>query len=579
MLPASVNKETLLEFLALKLHSPAYQDLASELNPEWYPLNFDVHLFKPRQRTRSALLILPHPTLASFFVQENNGSIYMNGYLKTENTTVVVDPNDKVILRASTLQFGVECFDYFFSIEYEVISKEIQIQIDIQSRSILISKIYEIKEIERSPLYYESLIPMGMKRVKSTMAIRNSSIAQLIRNDLDDSVILYLHQSPSYLKNDLNSITELFASLNLTSNLSRKELGLDKSIKKLSQSFDQIHEPIAPFTSHAIRIIFDDSKSKNTFLSMCKSIKVPKALELMVNFERRDLFSERNLSALKNWYELLPICISIQLDILIRNLVLNPVELLSLQMEINRLIKKFKPQECEEILKLFQIELFNEHNPDIDGQELLFHCLKQSVKNFKRKSKRKTDNIDQLYSCRHIIITPSQFHLSGPYLDASNRVFRMFSSYQDNFIKVSFTDESFLRLYFDKDVDRIDYLENRIGKILKDGVDLFGHHFEFLGYSNSALREHSTFFVAPFIDAKTNKLMNAESVRSVLGDFSKEIFYPARYGARLAQSFTSTRKSIKLSHSNLIEIPDVKKRDMVFTDGVGRISKRLAVKA
>ena len=53
----------------------------------------------------------------------------------------------------------------------------------------------------------------------------------------------------------------------------------------------------------------------------------------------------------------------------------------------------------------------------------------------------------------------------------------------------------------------------------------------------------------------------------------------ARFGARLAQAFTSTRKSITLKPDQISEIPDVESNGYIFTDGVGKISYELAKEA
>lgn len=51
---------------------------------------------------------------------------------------------------------------------------------------------------------------------------------------------------------------------------------------------------------------------------------------------------------------------------------------------------------------------------------------------------------------------------------------------------------------------------------------------------------------------------------------------PARYMARIAQAFTTTREAVTLRASQLQLMPDVIKYGSVFTDGVGTISPALA---
>jgi RNA-dependent RNA polymerase len=94
----------------------------------------------------------------------------------------------------------------------------------------------------------------------------------------------------------------------------------------------------------------------------------------------------------------------------------------------------------------------------------------------------------------------------------------------------------------------------------------------------SGFRDHACFFSSDF---NFNDLpVTPESIRSSLGDFSKIINCPARYGARMSQAFSSTDPSIVVSQSVIRQIPDLKnkKGDLEFSDGCGTISRELAQK-
>jgi RNA-dependent RNA polymerase len=109
----------------------------------------------------------------------------------------------------------------------------------------------------------------------------------------------------------------------------------------------------------------------------------------------------------------------------------------------------------------------------------------------------------------------------------SNRVLRLFSESQDSFLRVSFTDESRLQFRFLREHDKIAFLNARVGTCLKRGLRVTGRDWEFLGYSNSALSSHTVYFVCPF--EKDGRILDAEAIRGMLGDFKKEEHYPARY--------------------------------------------------
>lgn len=116
-----------------------------------------------------------------------------------------------------------------------------------------------------------------------------------------------------------------------------------------------------------------------------------------------------------------------------------------------------------------------------------------------------------------------------------------------------------------------------------DGLTLGGRQFHFLGYSMSALREHTFWFLNPFEQPNGTKV-TVDSILSRIGDFGSSLrgktpvnHYPALYPARAAQAFSATEGSILIQRSEITEeIEDVVRNGYTFTDGVGTISPELA---
>lgn len=79
----------------------------------------------------------------------------------------------------------------------------------------------------------------------------------------------------------------------------------------------------------------------------------------------------------------------------------------------------------------------------------------------------------------------------------------------------------------------------------------------------------------PFKHAPYGQL-DAHSIRNSLGDFTKVIRQPARFGARLSQAFSSTDKSITLEEDQILRRPDIKCDENLFTDGCGSMSSSVA---
>lgn len=135
-----------------------------------------------------------------------------------------------------------------------------------------------------------------------------------------------------------------------------------------------------------------------------------------------------------------------------------------------------------------------------------------------------------VFLCRHVILTPSRVLLEGPFPDDSNSIIRRFGTgmrRQDHFVRVSVRDEDGSTLMtFSREADVARFLNERFGRLFKHGLELAGTRFEFLGYSQSALKEHSTWFVAPFFarsaaNGDREEEITASKIRQSLGDFSK----------------------------------------------------------
>ena len=101
-----------------------------------------------------------------------------------------------------------------------------------------------------------------------------------------------------------------------------------------------------------------------------------------------------------------------------------------------------------------------------------------------------------LYESFSISVTPTTIFLNGPFPEQSNRVLRAYDAENhDSFLRVSFVDEAGLHYRFDREIDGQTFIRNRVGDCLSNGLTIAGRKFEFLAYSQSALKEHSVWYV------------------------------------------------------------------------------------
>ena len=165
-------------------------------------------------------------------------------------------------------------------------------------------------------------------------------------------------------------------------------------------------------------------------------------------------------------------------------------------------------------------------------------------------------------------VTPAGIYLHGPDRESNNRVLRKYPKHHDYFLRVQFCDEDGLQIYSNREVSSKPLFE-KFKKVLNKGFRVAGQHFSFLGFSHSSLRAQSCWFMAPFVH-NGSLLYDRELIKD-LGNFS-HIRSPARCAARIGQAFSDTRDAITLDPEVVKEMPDVKRNERVFSDGVGTIS-------
>ncbi|CAG8610218.1 17919_t:CDS:2, partial [Racocetra fulgida] len=110
----------------------------------------------------------------------------------------------------------------------------------------------------------------------------------------------------------------------------------------------------------------------------------------------------------------------------------------------------------------------------------------------------------------HATITPTKIYFDGPEYESSNRILRQYPEYTDRFIRVTFKDENFDRLFVNEQ-QYLDICDSRISNILNNGFTVSGRQYEFLAFSSSQLRENSCWFVS------TDHELNADMIRATMG--------------------------------------------------------------
>ncbi|CAH1261858.1 Hypp2472 [Branchiostoma lanceolatum] len=180
---------------------------------------------------------------------------------------------------------------------------------------------------------------------------------------------------------------------------------------------------------------------------------------------------------------------------------------------------------------------------------------------------------DHYVYARKVVVTPTQMLFLKPEPIVENRVVREYGV--DNFMRVAFRDEDFNKLTA-PNPNSIKCVTTRVKDVLQRGITIGRRHFEYLGSSNSQMREHGCWMYAADEDETTTS-----DIRAWMGDLSRERCV-ATYVSRLGQFFSSSRDAVNVSveDRSVDLISDVKSssRKYTFSDGIGKISVPLAEK-
>jgi len=350
-------------------------------------------------------------------------------------------------------------------------------------------------------------------------------------------------------------------------------------------AIDPAHAAISPY-AHQVRVVlFNDSSVDvvKKFIKLCETAGITRTLILacsgpvQIEAVKKGFFSEKRLFHLHRKLAQQEWPVAFQLAALLHNALLNTEDIEELlQNTLQPLLKKKSAPYVGELLRRYGETMKN--RPDlVAAKESPLDCFRRVSKAFAFDSGRSLG-----YQAYHITFSPTRLILDGPFPSQSNRIIRRYADFADHFIRVDFKDEDRLAYRWDRSVDGAPFLHHRVGGTLKNGFELAGRRFEFLAYSSSALRQHSVWFMHQF-DHPQHGHVDSETIRRSIVDYTKEkgqklLKTPSKFAARLAQAFTATDHSVFIRSAEWEEVPDLGAEPWWFTDGVGTISRKLAVR-
>ncbi|KAF9034492.1 RdRP-domain-containing protein [Hymenopellis radicata] len=353
-----------------------------------------------------------------------------------------------------------------------------------------------------------------------------------------------------------------------------------------SMCFDTAHQEIAPFTSSVILIQFPDALTYERFCArMSKASHFPDIHPRYFEVREQRVFDKRHLKSLQAWYRLVPLCIALQCEQAIHGGFISPLDLQALRESITA---AWHESGASVVAAALQDIIISLGEQDSMRRRTGVEVLEQMFKEGKAKAIQAQKNMRALpdqdnFMCHQMYVTPTSYILEGPYPDRSNRVLRLYPNFHDHFLRVSFTEEGGqcrkLTKPFKSEFDYEDFIRTKIGGTLNNGFFLAGRHWEWLGYSQSALKDRQMIFMTPFVEEdKDNRFVDSNIIRTDIGVFTKVIMQPAKYGARIAQAFSATTASIVIDDGEIYEMDDITNpaNGNCFTDGAGDMSIEMA---
>ncbi|KAJ3543427.1 hypothetical protein NMY22_g3147 [Coprinellus aureogranulatus] len=461
-----------------------------------------------------------------------------------------------------TVQFGWDCLDHVFSIESEA-NFTGTLRYDDERRQFRM-------DFAHMAHRYHIAIPIPQIEFLAAHPSPNGR-----------SVIFFRLFNPPYLEMDLEDIP----SQEIKKSGGDDSPGLRRRISFLPLPHD--HERFVAYTSLAVRMISPFPDALEKFQKLCDLSGLRHISNKPYPTEKRNLFSSSALNEFEAFTRSLPWPVAFQVEAIVRKRSASIQEMLEVLPDITELVSTMGQKVTASFLQDLAPKVHALSKHESGSGASVRSCFERSLKDYVTllsQPQNATETVyENVYRAMHLTLTPTSLLLDGPNREPSNRVIRKYKEYQDSFLRVTFAEEGRFSMQNDRETDSQKYIEDRVGSTLINGVHIAGRKFEFLGYSQSGLKNYTVWFVKPF-QLKSGKWVTANAIVADLGDFDNLEFdktlirCPARYAARLALAFTTTEAAVTLNNGEQGELDDIKTVDgkYLFTDGVGTMSLAMA---
>src|SRR5258708_5466399 len=240
-------------------------------------------------------------------------------------------------------------------------------------------------------------------------------------------------------------------------------------------ALNDAHAHIAPYAHH-LRIVLFEQVGLDEFREICHRVECqPRPVRVARVYADKFQFFEKNkLYHVERWIKTLDWNVAFQIEACLRGDLLTPHDLLfTLRDAIERVVRDYGSS-ASQLLRTFSLELQKRK-----GAEMPSSCLARVCA--EKPDMKPLQPFPGQFFCHHVIITPSQILLEGPYATQSNRVIRHYQDHSpafvERFLRVEFCDEDHLAYRWDREVDGSWFVQRRVGAVLRAGFELAGRSF------------------------------------------------------------------------------------------------------
>ena len=446
-IPSLTTEIELHDYVKNILHSPTFQLL-------WrrgFPMNFKLHLHanhKQRGNTRNArtaTLLVPDRNIGQLLLTRGNpplrgrsllwklsrnapnpgeiGMLDQTPYLAPdqlrEREQLENALSSSPVLRG--LQFGWLDRDEIFSIEWERLYTEQNMKAHIN----FVSDKREMRIVEEENgadlmsdgglqrlFFGRSSNRRERPRMVTTSFSNVETMSRSDRSFPEASIIFTFYSSPSFEEARIDLLGHI---------LGIESDGPEIKRTRKSSMDDPEHARVSPFTSLALRVIFESRRGLEEVMRMAAIVKFPSPLTFPGSPVRRSHFSRSHLEWVEAWIATLPWKVAYHTTSLLRNLLLSAAELRAFQPRISRLVTDLEESQAAEVVRTFALYLpeVSRVSRSSSAQQIkrkLLECFNRAKNDAENKGSRRRVSVDTIL-CYHVTVTPTTFMLHGPDLE------------------------------------------------------------------------------------------------------------------------------------------------------------------